>query len=693
MTREQRSTMSLDPTKNPAAAADLQKACRNIALSLRTGMTGERLMALLAGVVAAPEPEDGEAWLKLAGDRLDPAQRDALLALRRRVASDMPESHGLPDWEPARIVRLRAELARRGLAGFLCPRGDEHQGEYVAPYAERLFWLTGFTGSAGLAIVLADRAAIFVDGRYTLQVRSQVDGALFEYRHLTEAPPGDWLAAHAPRGGRIGFDARLHTPEGLARLRDGAERAGAELVALDDDPVDIAWPRKPPPPIAPIVAHPDRFAGRSSADKRMEIAEALARAGIGAAVISDPASIAWLLNVRGADVPHTPLPLSFAILDASGDVDWFVEPMKLSPGLPGRLGNPVRIWPPAAFAEALDLLGARRARVQLDSATASVWIQDRLTRAGAQVQRGQDPCALPKARKNDGELAGARDAHLRDAVALARFLRWFAAEAPGGGLDELAVADRLLASRRMGEHFRDTSFDTISGAGPNGAIVHYRSTPATNRVLRPGELFLLDSGAQYLDGTTDVTRTLAVGAPTAEHRDRFTRVLKGHVALATARFPRGTTGSQLDVLARRPLWEAGLDYDHGTGHGVGSYLSVHEGPHRISKIPNAVALEPGMIVSNEPGYYRTGAYGIRIENLIAVRPLEIAGAERQMLCFETLTLCPIDRALIDPALLAAEEIAWIDAYHARVRDMVGPSLDADTAAWLATATRPLAMGV
>ena len=682
--------MSDDQMMPAGSSEDLLQSCQNIAKGLDSGLSADRLLALLQGVAAAPPAETPGDWLPLVAPRLNTEQKTALLALARRVASVMPKSHGLDGWERGRIDRLRAELLRRNLVGFLCPRGDEHQGEYVAPYAERLYWLTGFTGSAGIAIVLADRAAIFVDGRYTLQVRSQVDGDVFEYRHLIETPPGDWLAANAPRGGRIGFDARLHTQEGIARLRAGAERAGAELVALDDDPVDSAWPRKPPPPIAPIHVHDERFAGRSSAAKRLDIAEGLSRDGIGAAVISDPASIAWLLNVRGADVPHTPLPLSFAILDASGDVDWFVEPLKLTPGLAAQLGNPVRLQPPAAFAGALERLGARKARVHLDAATASVWIHDRLARAGAQVVRGQDPCALPKARKNDGELAGARTAHLRDAVALARFLSWLAAEAPGGGVDELGATDRLLQFRRAGEHFRDTSFDTIAGSGPNGAIVHYRSTPATNRVLQPGELFLLDSGAQYLDGTTDITRTLAIGMPDREHRDRFTRVLKGHIALATARFPRGTTGSQLDVLARRPLWEAGLDFDHGTGHGVGSYLSVHEGPHRISKMPNAVPLEPGMVVSNEPGYYKTGAYGIRIENLIAVRALDLAGAERPMLEFETLTLCPIDLALVDAALMTAWEIAWLDAYHARVRAAVGPLLDPATAAWLAQATRPVA---
>ncbi|MBL8701966.1 MAG: aminopeptidase P family protein [Alphaproteobacteria bacterium] len=648
------------------------------------------LRRLLAGVNAAPPAENETAWHRLVAPALTPMMIDQLEALRAELAAASPPGFGLDAWDASRVAALRAELARRGLGGFLCPRGDEHQGEYVAPYAERLRWLTGFTGSAGMAIVLADAAAIFVDGRYTLQVTSQVDGRIFAYRHLVEQPPADWLAENAVRGSRIGFDARLHTPDGLARLRAGAARAGAELVALEDDPIDAVWAAKPMPPIAPVVPHPDRFSGETSAAKRTALGEILKRDGASAAVISDPASVAWLLNVRGGDVPHTPLPLSFAILGDDGAVDWFVEPLKLAPELPAHLGNQVRIAEPDAFASALDALGKRKARVLMDAATVSVWIGDRLAAAGAEVVRGQDPCALPKARKNAGELAGARAAHLRDGAALARFCAWLAAEAPKGGLDELTVSDRLLALRRQGEYFRDTSFDTISGAGANGAIVHYRSTPSTNRPLAPGELYLVDSGAQYLDGTTDVTRTIAIGTPSPEHRDRFTRVLKGHIAVATARFPRGTTGSQLDPLARRALWEVGLDFDHGTGHGVGSYLSVHEGPHRISKVPNAVALEPGMIVSNEPGYYKTGAYGIRIENLVAVRAIDIDGAERPMLGFETLTLCPIDLALVDSALLDAAEIAWLDGYHARVRKALLPLVDAGTGAWLDRATRPLA---
>jgi Xaa-Pro aminopeptidase len=441
-----------------------------------------------------------------------------------------------------------------------------------------------------------------------------------------------------------------------------------------------------------VVPHDLRFAGRAAPEKRAEIAAALQRDGRDAAVVTDPASIAWLLNVRGADVPHTPLPLSYAVLHSDGDVDWFVEPLKLVPEIGAHLGNRVRVAPPDGFAPALAELGTRKARVLVDGATASVWVVDALERAGARVTRGQDPCALPKARKNEGELAGARAAHLRDGAALARFLAWLAAEAPQGDVDELAAAARLLGERRQGEHFRDTSFDTISGAGSNGAIVHYRSTAATNRRLAPGELYLVDSGAQYLDGTTDVTRTIAIGAAPAEARDRFTRVLRGHIALATQRFPRGTSGSQLDALARQFLWQAGLDFDHGTGHGVGSYLSVHEGPQRVSKVPNTVALEPGMIVSNEPGYYKPGAYGIRIENLVAVTPVEIAGAERPMLGFETLTLAPIDRALVEPRLMTRDEIGWLDAYHARVRKLVTPLLEAAAARWLDQATAPLGVG-
>ncbi len=538
--------------------------------------------------------------------------------------------------------------------------------------------------------MLADRAAIFVDGRYTLQGRAQVDAGRFEYRHLTDEPTADWLAKNARSGMRIGFDPWLHTSEAVARLRAGAAKAGAELVAVEPNPVDAVWSDQPASPLSPVAVHEQHCAGRSAGDKRAEIAGKLAADGYGACVLSAPDSIAWLLNIRGADVPHTPLALAFAILHADRHVDLFIDKRKLTPALVAHLGNEVRVSAPADLGPALDGLGRDKSRVLVDAASAAEWICGRLAVAGAQAVHAQDPCALPKACKNQGELAGMRAAHLRDGAALTRFLAWLAAEAPTGGITEIDAAERLLAIRREGEHFRDLSFTTISGAGPNGAIVHYRVTPETNRTLASPMLYLVDSGAQYLDGTTDVTRTVAIGRPGAEERDRFTRVLKGHIALALQRFPRGTNGTQLDTLARAALWQVGLDYDHGTGHGVGSYLSVHEGPQRISKIPNAVALSPGMIVSNEPGYYKSGAYGIRIENLVAV--IEVSapeGAEKPLLGFETLTLAPIDLALVEPALLAAHEAAWLNAYHARVREAIAPLVDGATARWLEGATRAI----
>jgi Xaa-Pro aminopeptidase len=589
-----------------------------------------------------------------------------------------------------RVGTLREALSRRSLAGFIVPRADEHQGEYVPANAQRLAWLTGFTGSAGLAIVLADRAAIFVDGRYTLQVRVEVPAALFEYRHLTEQPAAEWIAATLGAGQALGYDPWLHTVGEVERYEAAAAKAGGSLVAVADNPVDAIWHDRPPSPLAPVVAHELRFAGKPAAEKRHEIAAAMIASGVDAAVLTAPDSIAWLLNIRGGDVPRTPLPLSFAILGSDASVELFVDRRKLAAGLENHLGNEVAVQPPGQFGPALDRLGAAGKRVQVDPGSAAAWIFARLGAAGAPIRRAADPCQLPKARKNAVELAGTRTAHRRDGAALTRFLAWLAREAPSGRLGEIAAADRLAAIRGEGENFRDLSFDTISGAGANGAIVHYRASPQSEKRLAPGELYLLDSGAQYLDGTTDVTRTIAIGTPSEEARDRFTRVLKGHIALATCRFPAGTTGSQIDVLARHALWQAGLDFDHGTGHGVGSYLNVHEGPQRISKAPNAQALLPGMIVSNEPGYYKTGAYGIRIENLVIVTPCgDLPGAEREMLCFETLTLAPIDRALVMPALLTREEIAWLDAYHARVRETLTPLLDAETAAWLAEATRPV----
>jgi len=651
------------------------------------GHTPADIRALAAGVLAAPEGEDPAAWLELVGDSLPAPLADQLQALKASLAA--VETHAQPD-AAARLAALRGALKRRALDGFVIPRGDEHQGEYVPPRAQRLAWLTGFNGSAGNAVVTADRAAIFVDGRYTLQVRTEVPAALYDYRHLIEDPLSDWVIAALPEGARLGYDPWLHTIGWVEKTRAALERAGILMIACEDNPLDSVWPDQPPAPLAPVVPQDAAFTGDASADKRARIAGELAEKGIAAAVLTQPDSVAWLLNIRGADVPCTPLPLSFAILAADGAVDLFLDPRKLPPRTAAHLGNQVRVRPVAEFGPALDAVARGSARVLADPSCTSAWIVDRLHMAGAKVERDTDPCALPKACKNAAELAGTRAAHARDGVALVRFLRWFSREAPKGDLTEIAAAEQLLAFRRGNERFQGLSFETIAGAGPNGAIVHYRVTPDTDRRLDPDSLFLLDSGAQYLDGTTDVTRTLAVGTPGPEMRDRFTRVLKGHIALSTARFPKGTTGSQLDALARLPLWAAGLDYDHGTGHGVGSFLSVHEGPQRISKVGNTVALQPGMILSNEPGYYKAGEYGIRIENLVVVQPVELAGAERPMLGFEPLTLAPIDRALIAVGLLTPDERGWVDAYHARVRDELTPRLDAEEAAWLAAATAPLA---
>ena len=650
---------------------------------------------LAAGVLAAPQ-EVGTTWQRLVADPVPDDLAAALSALQKELAASYSDGVSNADFarlpRPARLALLRAELARRGLAGFIVPRADEHQGEYVPQRGQRLAWLTGFTGSAGAAVVLMDRAAVFVDGRYTLQAAAQVDAGLYEICHLIEEPPARWIASAAAAGDVIGFDPWLHTPLEVERLRAAVERAGGSLRATEGNPLDAVWQGQPPPPIAPVEPQPLEFAGEAADAKRARLGAALKAEGVAAAVLTMPESIAWLLNIRGGDVPHTPLPLSFAILRADGTVALFIDRRKLAPGLERHLGNGVAIEPPERLGAALDEL-AREGRVQADPATASAWVFDRLAAAGGTVHRAADPCLLPKSCKNPVELDGTRAAHRRDGAAVTKLLAWLAREAPSGKLREIAASDRLEAFRRAGEHFRDLSFPTISGAGSNGAIVHYRAMPETEKRLEPGNLYLLDSGAQYLDGTTDITRTIAIGTPTAEMRDRFTRVLKGHIALATARFPAGTTGAQLDPLARRSLWQAGLDYDHGTGHGVGSYLSVHEGPQRISKAPNAQALLPGMIVSDEPGYYKTGAYGIRIENLIVVQkwePPEGEGEGRDMLCFETLTLAPIDRALVDSALLDRDERDWLNAYHARVRAEIGPLVDPDTASWLDQATAPIA---
>jgi Xaa-Pro aminopeptidase len=650
--------------------------------------------ALIAGVLAAP-PEIGTSWHALVAEPTPPELAAALEARKAALAAGHSDGVSPEDFarlpRAARLALLREKLAGQGLAGFIVPRADEHQGEYVPLCGQRLAWLTGFTGSAGIAVVLKNRAAVFVDGRYTLQAAAQVDTAAYEIRHLVDQPAANWLAENAVKGDVIGYDPWLHTPQEVERLRGGVERAGATLKPVDTNPLDQAWAGRPAAPLAPVFIQPVGFAGESAADKRARIGKALAGEGAAAAVLTMPESIAWLLNIRGGDVPHTPLPLSFAIVKADGAVILFIDRRKLTPGLDRHLGNAVTIEPPDRLGPALDAL-VKEGRVQVDPASAASWVFDRLAKAGAQIHRAADPCMLLKACKNKVELDGTREAHRRDGAAVTRFLAWLAREAPKGGLREIAASDRLEAFRKEGKYFRDLSFPTISGAGSNGAIVHYRASSETEKRLEPGTLYLLDSGAQYLDGTTDITRTIAIGKPSAEMRENFTRVLKGHIALATARFPKGTTGSQLDGFARRALWQVGLDYDHGTGHGVGSYLAVHEGPQRISKAPNTQPLLPGMIVSNEPGYYKTGAYGIRIENLIVVQPDEAMPSGNgpcEMFCFETITLAPIDRNLVARHLLDRGEAAWLDGYHARVKATIGPLVDAETGAWLEEATAPI----
>ncbi|MGZ5894916.1 MAG: aminopeptidase P family protein [Xanthobacteraceae bacterium] len=588
-----------------------------------------------------------------------------------------------------RVAALRAELARRDLSGFIVPRADRHQNEYVPPSDERLAWITGFTGSAGLAIVLADRAALFVDGRYTLQAGDQTDTGVITIVPSAETTPEAWLATNLAAGAKLGFDPWLHTAEAIERLTKACTSVDATLVPAEPNPLDAIWRDRPAPPLGRVVLHDQKFAGETSASKLDRIRAELAKLKADALVISDPHALAWTFNIRGADVAHTPLVLAYSTVPVDGRPAVYVDGRKLDNVVRDMLEQLADVREPDAFANDLATLGRAHKTVRLDQATAADALRRIVANAGGKVSRGTDPITAMKAVKNAAEIAGTRAAHLRDGAALTRFLAWLSREAPLGKLSEIDAVEKLEDFRRDTGALKDVSFPTISGAGPNGAIVHYRVTENTNRKIRPGELFLIDSGAQYEDGTTDVTRTVAIGTPTAEMRDRFTRVLKGHIAIARAVFPDGTNGAQLDSFARAYLWQAGLDFDHGTGHGVGSYLSVHEGPARISKLGSA-PLKRGMILSNEPGYYKAGAYGLRIENLVLViEATKVAGGERPLNAFETLTLAPIDRALIDPAMLDVGETQWLDIYHARVRTALTPLVDPATEKWLEAATRPL----
>lgn len=596
---------------------------------------------------------------------------------------------GGPQFGRENVPKLRAELAKLGLDGFLVPHEDEYDNEYLPDCNERLLWVSGFSGSAGAAIVMKDRAAVFVDGRYTLQVRQQVDGEIFAYCDLVEQGLAGWIDAEGKTGEKIGYDARLHSPDSLDRLKTAAERAGVELVSVDANPLDAAWTDRPAAPMAQIDPQPMEFAGEEHASKRERIGIALQRCGADAAVITAPPSIAWLFNIRGGDVSRSPLPLSAALLNADGTATLFVAPEKITDETRSHLGNEVALRPESEFAAGLSELDGKTVRV--DPATASAWVFEQLKSGGADVQRLEDPVMRPKAAKNAAEVEGARQAHIRDGAAITRFLHWLDTEGQSGEVDEIEAARKLEAFRKEMPELRDLSFDTISGAQGNAAFAHYRVSEESNLKLARGSLYLVDSGGQFPDGTTDITRTVPIGDPTADMRTQFTRVLKGHIALSRVRFPKGTTGTQLDVLARLPLWEAGFDYDHGTGHGVGAFLGVHEGPQRISKAPSTVALEPGMFLSNEPGYYREDAYGIRIENLQVVTDASaVPGGDREMLGFETLTVAPIHRGLIDLHLLSPAELGWMDAYHALVRERVLPLVEGEVADWLIKATEPLA---
>ncbi|MGC1270609.1 MAG: aminopeptidase P family protein [Croceibacterium sp.] len=594
----------------------------------------------------------------------------------------------------SRLTALREELARQGLDGFVVPISDEHLSEYVGAYAQRLEWLSGFAGSAGTAAVLRNKAAMFVDGRYTVQVRDQVDGALFEYRSVPQDSLVGWIAANVEPGAKVGFDPWLHTSPWASAAAKVLAEAGASLVPVVTNPIDAVWQDQPAPSPAPAFVQDDALAGKTSAAKRSDVAEWLKAHKLDAAVISALDSVAWLLNIRGSDVDRTPVALSYVIAHADGTADWFIAPEKVTPEVTAALGNAVRIRPRDQFTGALADLSGKRVATDPERAVAAIFTA--LEQAGATPVPLRDPCVLPKAVKNQAEQAGQRAAQARDGAAIARFLHWLSIEAPKGTQDELSAAARLEQFRQDTGLLRDLSFDTISAAGPHAALPHYKVDEASNIPIAPSSVYLVDSGGQYADGTTDITRTVWIGPgePSAEVKDRFTRVLQGHICLATQTFPTGTIGAQLDTLARQFLWAAGVDFAHGTGHGVGSFLAVHEGPQRIAKARGGQAgtdqeLLAGMFLSNEPGYYKQGHFGIRIENLVLVERRELPGMEGEWLGFETLTFAPIDRTLVDTALLSPAQIAWWNAYHAKVRDVLAPQLEGDALAWLLDACQPL----
>jgi len=589
---------------------------------------------------------------------------------------------------PKHLEALRIELKKQNLDGFIVPITDEHMSEYVGDYAQRLAWATGFTGSAGNGVVLTDKAAVFVDGRYTIQVAAEVDAAHVERHHFEAYPLMKWIKDHSKAGHRIGYDPELATVPWEKTAIAALAGTGVKLVAVECNPVDAAWGAQPDPSLAPVYGHSLEYTGQSAEEKRVDVAAELHKNGADAAVITMLDSVAWAFNIRSNDVLNTPVPHAFAILDKNEQATLFVDERKVTDELRIFLGNKVRLEPRTAFYPELAKLGAEGKTILVDQASNNARVFKTLIEAGATLIEGQDPCILPKARKNRTEVQGARDAHVRDGAAISEFLCWLEAEAPKGDLDELTAAAKLWEFRQRRDILKDRSFDTISAAGSNGALCHYRVSEETNLPLKMNSIYLVDSGGQYLDGTTDITRTVIIGTPTAEMKDRFTRVLRGHIALSQTRFPKGTPGIALDAIARRPLWEIGLDYDHGTGHGVGSFLAVHEGPQRIAKSGTMVPLEEGMILSNEPGYYKEGEYGIRIENLVTVRPAESAEG-REMFRFENLTWAPIDHNLIETSSLNDSELDWLNEYHAVVFEKLSKIVDKSTNDWLRNATRAI----
>lgn len=658
----------------------------------------ESIRKVLAGINAAPDDMgDALRWTKLftTGDDAETIAQLAALKNSLKPAADTVQA-------PAanRLAALRAEMKKRNIDGFFIPRADEFQGEYVPARAERLAWITGFTGSAGYAVALSDKAAFFTDGRYTLQAQTQVDKKDFDICSLSEnqppAPtmtPVEWIEKNLPRGARFGIDPWVHTPSDMKRIRQAVESAGGTLVLLDDNPLDAAWTAQPPAPLAPVVPHPLQYAGISSEEKRDALADVLNKAKTDALAVTLPEEICWLLNIRGGDVPCTPFALSYALAHKDGTVDWFIDAEKVTDETRAWVGTDVRLHPLADFAAHVEKMAADGKTIWIDPAAAPAKLAAIIDTQKGEAFIDRSPLQLMKAQKNDVEIEGAIKAHIRDGVAVVRFLAALSEQGAAAKHDELSATQLLQDIRAEGENFRGLSFDTISGAGGNGAIVHYRSSDETNQPLLSGPVYLVDSGAQYLDGTTDITRTIAVDTPTDEMKENFTRVLKGHIAVSMSVFPEGTTGDKLDVKARAALKEVGLDFAHGTGHGVGSYLSVHEGPCGISPRATSVPLAPGMIISNEPGYYKTGEYGIRIETLITVVDTGQTDENgKKLLGFKTLTLAPVDRNLIEPALLGDDELRWLNDYHAQVAQTLTPLLektDAKAAAFLKQATAPI----